>query len=235
MLTLMGKGAPVKPNIPYISTELNQRGFGTWGGPWIASLLAKVAEPALKAVWYQKWMVHRRLRPENMGARIHQHKTGGYIYNPAPDASILNSEALNQIFSNFGTYLLPQAFVEGSPLHPSYGAGHATVAGACTTILKAFFVEDHVLTNMVQPSSNGTVLLPYTATNLTVIGELEKLAYNVAVGRNHAGVHYRTDAIASLMLGQEVAVEILRDMKINYPEPFAGFSFTGFDGINVVI
>lgn len=35
--------------------------------------------------------------------------------------------------------LLPMAFPEGSPMHPSYGAGHATVAGACVTVLKAFF------------------------------------------------------------------------------------------------
>ncbi len=33
---------------------------------------------------------------------------------------------------------LPMAFQEGSPMHPSYGAGHATVAGACVTILKAY-------------------------------------------------------------------------------------------------
>jgi hypothetical protein len=36
------------------------------------------------------------------------------------------------------SYLLPLAFPEGSPTHPAYGAGHATVAGACVTILKAF-------------------------------------------------------------------------------------------------
>ena len=38
-------------------------------------------------------------------------------------------------------YLLSMAFPEGSPMHPCYGAGHATVAGACVTVLKAFF--DH--------------------------------------------------------------------------------------------
>ena len=35
--------------------------------------------------------------------------------------------------------LLPMAFPEGSPMHPAYGAGHATVAGGCVTMLKAFF------------------------------------------------------------------------------------------------
>jgi hypothetical protein len=32
---------------------------------------------------------------------------------------------------------LSQTFTEGSPTHPSYGAGHATVASAFATILKA--------------------------------------------------------------------------------------------------
>ena len=31
------------------------------------------------------------------------------------------------------------AFTAGSPAHPAYGAGHASVAGICTTVLKAFF------------------------------------------------------------------------------------------------
>ena len=35
--------------------------------------------------------------------------------------------------------LLPMAFPEGSPMHADYGAGHAAVAGAAVTILKAFF------------------------------------------------------------------------------------------------
>ena len=30
-------------------------------------------------------------------------------------------------------------------MHPAYGAGHATVAGACVTILKAFFDHTHPL------------------------------------------------------------------------------------------
>lgn len=49
--------------------------------------------------------------------------------------------APDQVAQKYGTYFLPMAFPEGSPTHPSYGSGHATVAGACTTILKAFFDE----------------------------------------------------------------------------------------------
>ena len=52
-----------------------------------------------------------------------------------------------------GTYLLPMEFAEGSPIHPSYGAGHATVAGACATVLKAFFPEDQVILDAVVPDA----------------------------------------------------------------------------------
>ena len=36
------------------------------------------------------------------------------------------------------TYLLGLTYPEGSPLHPSYPSGHATLAGACITVIKAF-------------------------------------------------------------------------------------------------
>ena len=235
MLVLFTINAPLKPNIPYVTTELDQMGFGTFGAPFITSLLAKVAETALKTVWFQKFIVHRRMRPELFAGRIHLHKTGTYTYSPPPHNNVLNSAALAQVFANTGTYLLPQAYPEGSPLHPSYGAGHATVAGACVTILKAFFVEETVIASPLRPSSDGLTTIPFVGPDLTVIGELNKIAWNVAVGRNFGGVHWRSDAIASLQLGQDIAVEILRDIRGNYPEPFTGYSFTGFNGETVVV
>lgn len=36
-------------------------------------------------------------------------------------------------------YLLSQMYPEGSPAHPAWTSGHATVAGACVTVLKAIF------------------------------------------------------------------------------------------------
>ena len=118
---------------------------------------------------------------------------------------------LEQLFSKNGSYLLPMAFPEGSPTHPSYGAGHATVAGACVTVLKAFFDESFVIPNPVEASRDGLSLQPYSGTPLTVGGELNKLASNVATGRNIAGVHWRSDAIESLKLGEEVAIRYLRE------------------------
>lgn len=255
MLGMFSMQVPFDPNIPYRSSGLNQRGFGTWGEPMLASLLGKVAEPALKAVWFQKWNVHRRARPEVLAQRVHNYKIG----NPncstyAPHADLIGSAVLDQIrlhntAQNGGgpdSYLLPMAFVEGSPLHPSYGAGHATVAGACVTILKAFLDESFILPNPVRPALNGTTLVPCGGSSsgsddwpcpppLTTGGELNKLAYNVALGRDFAGVHWRTDTDASLVLGEQVAIQLLRDIVGNYPEPFAGFSFTDFAGNAVFI
>ncbi len=235
-LILMEKNVPFKTNIPYVTTSLNQRGFGSWGYPWLFSVLAKLAEPALETVWFQKWNVHRRMRPEEFGGAIHNQKTSAYSYFPPPNNEVLNSLALNLTFNQTGSYLLPQAFPEGSPLHPSYGAGHATVAGACVTFLKCIFQEDFVLNAstfgpILEPDSSGLLLQNYTGNaTLTVGGELNKLAGNVALGRNLAGVHWRSDADQSLLLGEDIAISILKGMKPNYPEPFTGFTFTSFTG-----
>ncbi len=228
-----GIGAPFTPMNPYLSSQ-TQEGFGTFGPPGYAALVCEVASRALKAVWFQKWFVHRRLRPEAFAGRIHNHISGAASYPIHPD--VLNSAAVDEVFNRNGTHLLPMAFPEGSPLHPAYGAGHATVAGACVTILKALFDESHEIPNPVVPDPNDpTQLVPYVGEPLTVGNELNKLANNVAIGRNIAGVHWRTDATASMKLGEDVAIAILRDHKLCFNEDFAGFRFTGFDGTLITI
>jgi hypothetical protein len=223
---------------PYL-TSLTQEGFGTFGPPFYIGLLSEVATRALKAVWFQKWFVHRRLRPEAFAGRVHRVKTGQADYPIHPQ--VLNSEALQAISDRYHTYLLPQAFPEGSPLHPAYGAGHATVAGACVTILKALFDETMEFPNPMQvvATPTDTRLVPYSpppgSPPLTVGGELNKLASNVAIGRNIAGVHWRSDATESLFLGEEIAISILRDQKLTFNETFGGWHLTRFDGRKVLI
>ena len=233
MLVLMGMNAPVDANNPYRNSR-NQKGFATFGPPHIAALLCGVASQAIKAVWYQKWFVHRRIRPEAFAGRIHNTVTKAAAYPIHQE--ILNSAVLPELNRKNGTYLLPQAFPEGCPTHPAYGAGHATVAGACTTILKAWFDESYVITDPVAPTADGLALVPYRGSeNLTVGGELNKVASNVAVGRNIAGVHWRSDATESLKLGEAVAIGVLADYKGCYNERFDGFSLTKFDGTRITI
>ncbi len=245
-LILLEMGAPLNRGNPYNHSG-TQVGFGTFGGPHVKALVAEVATRALKAVWYEKWFVHRRLRPEEFGGRVHNHLTGAANYPIHPDA--LDSQAVQEVFRRNGTYLLPQAYPEGSPLHPSYGAGHATVAGACVTILKAFFDESSLIQDPVVPSpdppahalgggAHGLSLVPYAgpgANSLTVGGELNKLGANISTGRNFAGIHWRADYVESLKLGEAVAISIIRDQRATYNEDFGGFTFTKFDGTTVTV
>ena len=241
-LVLAAAGAPFDDGNPY-NNNPSQIGFGTFGGPHIATLLCEVSTRALKAVWFQKWFVHRRLRPEVMAERVHRtlFAAAGYPVH----SEILNSFNDSIRLKGFmpaGNALLPMAFPEGSPTHPAYGAGHATVAGACVTILKAWFKESTRLVDIgldpVQPADDGLSLLPYTgsdAADLTVGGELNKIAANVALGRNTAGVHWRSDATESLRLGEAIAIGILKDQRACYNEIFNGFSLTRFDGTTVIV
>lgn len=230
-LILMGQGARLDPGLP-LADSRTQLPFAQCGGPHILSLVTEVATRALKAVWYQKWFVHHRLRPEEFGGRVHNHVTGAARYPIHPD--MLNSPALRAVNQKFGTFLLPMAFPEGSPTHTSYGSGHATVAGACTTILKAFFDETDIVRNPKVPNEDGTALVPYVGPTLTIAGELNKVASNIANGRNGAGVHWRTDAVNSIRLGEEIAMGILQEQKLTYNEDVT-MSLTKFDGTRITI
>jgi hypothetical protein len=238
------EAAPFDPGNPYLVSK-TQDGFGTFGGPHILSLVTEVATRALKAVWYQKWFVHRRLRPEAMGGLIHHHLKGAAVYPIHPDilatgaGTIADRVRAHNIAMPMGgadSFLLPIAFREGSPTHPAYGAGHATVAGACVTILKAWFDESFVIPNpVVVANALGTGLLQLPGNpQLTVGGELNKLAANIAIGRNMAGVHWRSDYTESVRLGEAVALGLLEEQKLCYNE-FSGLSVTRFDGTRVTI
>lgn len=237
-LILLGMNAPLDSGNPYNSPKPasnTQIGFGTFGGPHILSLVCEAATRALKCVWHQKWFVHRRLRPEAYGGLVHQTINGTRVY--PVDSQVLNSQITGKFFNKNGTYLLPIAFPEGSPTHPSYGAGHATVAGACVTLLKAFFEESTLITNPVVATADGTDVTPYVgadAGNLTVGGELNKLAANIAIGRNMAGVHWRSDYYDSIRLGERVAICILSSQRKDYNEDYS-FSFKNFDGNQITI
>jgi hypothetical protein len=228
-----GIGCPPNPGNPYVGNP-TQIGFTTFGPPHFKALLCEVASRALKVTWHKKWQVSRRLRPEAWGGLVHL-QTVEDRYPGVIHSKQLDSPALAKVHDRYGTYLLPMAFPEGSPTHPSYTAGHATVAGACVTILKALFDETFVIPNPVVPTADGLSLEPYTGAQLTVRGELNKLASNVATGRDIAGVHWRSDAVESMRIGEALAISILRDQRACYNEKFSGFTFTKFDGTTVTV
>ena len=216
---------------PYKTSNV-QTPWTSFGPPLFLDWIGRVSGLALKTVWHDKWAVHRRLRPELFGGRVYNNLTGAANY--PIDSSVMNSRALQQVITTTGG-LLPQAYVEGCPLHPSYPAGHAVVAGACATLLKALFDETNVLSNAVAPSADGLSLTPYTGTALTVGGELNKLGHNIPTARNFAGIHWRSDTDMSHIIGEQVTICFLQDQVNSFTEPFPGFSFTMFDGTPISI
>jgi hypothetical protein len=242
-LVLAGLHTPLNPGNPYRGSR-TEHGFGTLDGADAAGTLSEMATRALKAAWFQKWIVNLRQRPEEVGALVHARLTNR---SPMPQAArslnadVLNSQAVAQTFSRFGTYLLPQAFPEASPTHPCYPTGHGTVAGACITALKFFFDGSQKIrplllaagSDVMQPSSDGLSLVPYTGAdrdNLTINGELSKLAFNISFGHGiHAGIHFRSSTKQSILLGEQVAISVLTDRELSYNEPF-NISITKFDG-----
>jgi hypothetical protein len=271
-LLCLSWGVPFDPGNPYLTLS-RQAPFGSFGGPDLLTRVSEVASRALEVVWRQKWEVHRRLRPEVYGGLMQMQQVGleetpgvftkrAYGLPAAAFASEASQKLLGGVHHN---YYLPIAFTAGSPPHPAYGAGHATVAGACVTVLKAWLDDKTPLQSFLtskhpaSPFANapatdspvvissvdaGGELTPYAgadAASMTVEGELNKLACNVAMGRSMGGVHWRSDNTRSMRLGEQLAAEIMRRESKLYAErrgpartaPF--WSFTSFNRNDVVI
>lgn len=222
----------LSPTNPY-RTSTTQFGDITFGNKMFLTLIAQAAIVAQKTSYFHKWLVHRRLRPEAMGGRIEYQITGRKDYGLNPD--IFRSEALARTKALYGTAFLPVAYPEGCPTHPSYPSAHACTAGACATVLKAFFNQEFVIPNAVAANAAGDALEPWRGGALTLGGEFEKLAANIAFGRHAGGVHYRSDSMAGLYAGEANALALLSDYSRTFNERFDGFVLTTFNGKRVRI
>jgi len=256
-LLLLSWGAKLDPGSPYANgTYTRQRDFATLGGPHILTQVSEVASRALKVVWRQKWLVHRRLRPEAYGGLMQMQKNGYQGTTRAyglPDW-VFTTAASQAVQGKYGTRFLPMAFSQGSPAHPAYGAGHATVAGACITMLKAWFKEDEPIGALIRRNVHPDTLRPIDllqpketpnddlpvyagadAAQMTVGGELNKIAANVAMGRSMGGVHWRTDNTRSLRLGEQITTIMLKRQSTDYAETPFRLSYRSFDNALVTI
>ena len=240
--------APPNPGNPYIGSNTQKSGV-TLGVNDAPATIAEMATRALKGAWFHKWIVDLRLRPEEYGGLVQARLTGT---SPSPQAAaalhtdVHNSAVLPIINSTYGSYLLPQAFPEGSPTHPCYPTGHGAVAGACITAIKFFYDGTQkiqpLLTaagrDVVVPSDDGLSLNTYTGSDsdsLDINGELSKLAFNISLGHGiHAGIHFRSSTFWSILLGEQIALSILNDRANSYDEPFT-MTITKFDGTSAKI
>ncbi len=90
----------------------------------------------------------------------------------------------------------------------------------------------------MQAHADGLSLVAYTgadAGQMTVGSELNKLAGNIALFRNAAGVHWRSDYTESLLLGEAIAIRLLQEMSLGFNEDDAYFQLTRFDGDTIRI
>lgn len=263
-LILQSLGAQVNTAWP---SYINQSYFITNSGLGaLQGILGDVAVTALKHSWYWKWQHSRKLRPETFGLWVHDVKTGLVDNKDNFDISnlLLDNPILGQILTlneswipGSTSYTLPQAYREGAPAHPAYISGHSIISGACCTILKMFYTSDQkwitipgvisgalsgIPNSVVEAKSDGTSLLAYSGdiSDMTVATEINKLASNVGIGRNWAGIHYRSDAIAAIKLGEKVAIHYMQDILSTMVENNSNGSaltiaFRKFDGTMQVV
>ncbi|MBB6647482.1 vanadium-dependent haloperoxidase [Halobellus ruber] len=232
-------GLPVDPNVPDGFVDFVRSGY--------QSLLGGILQAHAHAAWYHKWRVNRRPRPEEFGGRVYHVVNGTEVDGqPAADrypihGDLIDSDALNETRDRISTSLLPQAYPDGSPTHPSYPGGHAVTAGSNATILKAYFDGDAVITNPVRPDPEDPTRLTTdgVADRLTVRGEINKLATNVSYARSWAGIHYRSDTTAGLRVGERIAAAVLSERLRQRSAGAYGsrgeFTFTTFDGTEVTV
>ncbi|MEM9048676.1 MAG: bromoperoxidase [Pseudomonadota bacterium] len=263
-LLLLGSGSPFQPGFPDANGGVRTP-FASWGGPHVLSLVTEVATRCLKLARRQKFNFHRRARPERIGGLLTAEAGGRLSGKPVSAriaasmiaqlgalAGLVDTHARKNGAQFGGTdpgwmsgarnLLLPMAFAEGSPMHPAYAAGHATLAGGCVTMLKAFFQTLYeggkplpFSRSMLQPVKSIddgrrlAKLNPDEAAGLTIEGELNKLAANISIARNMAGVHYYSDYYDSLRMGERVAVGMLYEQMFQYDEGVE-MTFRSYDG-----
>lgn len=251
-IMLQNLGVPLDPNSPY-ALDKRISGFNTFSTAWLFNLIGAAQDTEAQA-FYEKWYVHRHIRPEAFGNLVDGIKGNRFALNPSLHADLLNSSVLPLIFErnkelnvkrnmgSTGSFFLPQESNGGSPSHPDAPAGHAFTAGVGVTLLKAVF-DVGTPTNarpwplqVVEASEDGLTLLN-NPSSLTILGELNKLAFNISEGRDWLGIHSRVGGnMLAMFMGEDVAIHLLTDLGFTYPEPtFNGFTLTKFDGSVVTV
>ena len=267
-MILNNLGCPIDPG--FVSGP-NEKSFTSFGGPAdILHHLADIAGYALKHAWYHKWQVHRKIRPEAMSILVHNQKNSvndfNFIDNVLINNQILDDiETLHQDYYNVsGSYLLSQEFPEGSPTHPSNPAGHYFGGHCMVTLLKCMFKCDILWKDLPRIADNtkrvsneantatfivgqanidGTDLINYSGSidNITINSELNKLASNVALGRDTAGVHYRSDGDGAELLraAEDVTIAYVKNILSTYTQTYDGnvpvLTLERFDGTTITI
>ena len=197
--------------------------------------VAEVTRNALAESYRAKYLQSMKMRPASMASLIDVKNRSSHL-SPSDVGAVAQiwehafgraerKSYLDEMARRRGdggreaSYLLANHY--RTSRHPSYTHGHGTVAAAAVTVLKGLIrtatSSDMALVPwqlpLLVPSQDGTALedAPASlASGSTIADELDKLAHNVAIGRNCAGQHFRTEAEVSLSYGQDVGVRFLQ-------------------------
>ncbi len=190
--------------------------------------------------------VFLRARPEQIGIEVQRTKTlRGLTKTYYHNKLLLSSGVLDDVFelakntTGTGNYFLSQYYNIGSPLSPSYPSGYVLTAAAGVTILKAILDPNYKL-SVFLPDSSGQKLIR-TRKTVKLGDELDKWAYNAAADRISKGFHYRSDVMASLKWGEQIAIDYLKIKAQTYVGAFPkttkpiGWRVRKFDGFVIDI
>lgn len=274
---LLEKYAKMATANPYNSDLITtSESISSLGSTEVATHASLAGLHSMKHAWFQKWCVHRRLRPDAYAHRLELFRRGDLRGEVNSSSHVLfeserftevfgdgaevwkQTQVLDRIFEhnkkqNFilnrgdreGSWLLPLAFPEGSSACPAYPSGHATFIAAAVTVAKAFFADGEFSHPRV-PADNGQILDDWLEEPLTIYGELNKLVANITLFCGSAGANWRSDGLAVMpnastgydkselvtggnLLGEKVALSILRDLRQTYAEPVRPFAFPGLE------
>lgn len=253
--------------VGFDNSTINSTVWTDGGGPSILAAVTDVALGALHATWYQKYGLTLCVRPEVMAQRIYLSHSNGTLRTNVPKLQdvydnsnicnilpLVNADNIAHGGEALGgqNYHLNVLYNEGSPTHPSLPAGHAVISGACCTVLKAMITtHDNMGAKLPWVGGSRTALIAdatgdnlvsyggIDVGNMTIVGELNKLASNIAIARNMAGVHYRADGDLGILSGEEYAITYLQDKIKEFGAHengmFVGFDLEKFDGSRVLI
>lgn len=126
------------------------------------------------------------------------------------------------------SYLLPAH----TPAHSSAMASQAAVAGCCVTLLKALFEMFTGARSPVPLPDDTRFDLHQRTRPLTLQGELNKLAANIALGPALCAARYPSECRDDLRMGERIAVGLLFEHCLDHTRPVT-LRFDDFDGAQI--
>ena len=204
---LMASGVGFAPGNPYL-TSATQSSNQTLGPAQILDLVASIANLSLQACWYHKWSVHRRIRPEEFGGSLRNKLVLG-LQRPVHQ-QLLNSAALAAVHSRFGSALLPMAYPKDAP---SSGLSGRTcdlrwcVGNYAEGVLQHERGDDVNRGAQRRRVGAAARTRPHHSPRATRLTSWHRMWRSVeCIG----GVHWRSDSVQGMLLGESCAIAVLR-------------------------